>query len=65
MPGRKSPLEMVMGLSETNTHKARMPRPHLGTELAERNVLDQAEDVCRQLFPHLQKRVMYPKPKEK
>lgn len=65
MPPRKSALaKWIETMSEGNRHRAKVSRPHLALEIKERGG-DGYEDLTRQLFPHLQRRVLFPQPRRK
>lgn len=64
MPPRKSALsKWIETMSEGNRHRAKVSRPHLATEIAERAGVADAEELVYQLRPHLRKRVLYPQPR--
>ena len=58
--GRNNLSKWMEEASDANRHKARMPRPHLATELAERSSREQGEEACRHCFPRLRTRLLSP-----
>lgn len=64
---RNTSLDMAMKTAELSPqHRPKRTRPHLALEFKEANKDNEScQQLVRHLFPHLQKRVLFPKPRRK
>jgi hypothetical protein len=63
MPNKNTLSRFLETASVANLHRAKVTRPHLATEIAERAGPVNAEELVRSLRPHLRRRVLYPQPR--